>query len=111
MERSSVTLTVKVNTYSAAAKVETSDFKTAALEKVVLYTTQRCGYCKKAKRYLKANNIRYTEYDVETNRKGQRDFKKLKATGVPVILVGDQRMNGFSEGKMQAMLRSAGYRI
>ena len=63
---------------------------------VVMYSTSWCGYCKKAKRHFKKSNIRYTEYDIEKSTKGARDYKKLKGRGVPVILIGDQRMNGFS---------------
>lgn len=31
--------------------------------------------------------------------------------GVPVILVGDKRMNGFDEARLTDMLRGAGYSI
>jgi hypothetical protein len=31
------------------------------------------------------------------------------ARGVPVILVGTQRMNGYSEERLAAMLKAAGY--
>jgi len=31
------------------------------------------------------------------------------ARGVPVIVVGAQRMNGFSEARLAQMLKSAGY--
>ncbi len=95
-------VTVRVNTYSA-------DSRTVSGEKVVLYTTQRCGYCKKAKQFLRQNNVSYTEYDIETSTKGRRDYKKLNGTGVPIILIGDRRMDGFSEGRMASMLKSAGY--
>jgi glutaredoxin len=66
-------------------------------QKVVMYSTKRCGYCKQARRYFKGNAIPYVEYDVETSQKGKRDFKKLGGKGVPIILVGQRRMNGFSE--------------
>lgn len=36
------------------------------------------------------------EYDVEKSSKGKRDFKRLGGTGVPIILVGQKRLNGFS---------------
>ena len=63
---------------------------------VVMYSTSWCGVCKKAKRYFKSKNIPFTEYDIEKSEKAAREFKKLRGRGVPVILVGDQRMNGFS---------------
>jgi glutaredoxin len=102
-------VTVRVNTYASPSEISQLDSPANAQGKVVLYTTQRCGYCKMAKAYLKRKNIGYTEYDVETSKKGQLDFKKLNGSGVPIILVGDQRMNGFSEGRMASMLKKAGY--
>jgi len=63
---------------------------------VIMYSTSWCGVCKKAKRYFKSKNIPFTEYDIEKSEKAAREFKKLRGRGVPVILVGDQRMNGFS---------------
>jgi glutaredoxin len=66
-------------------------------KRVVIYTAGWCSYCEQAKHYFKRKKIRYTEYDIEKSKKGRRDYQKMGATGVPVILVGKQRMNGFSE--------------
>lgn len=63
---------------------------------VVMYSTSWCGYCKKAARHFRKNKIPFTEYDIEKSAKGARDYKRLKGRGVPVILIGDKRMNGFS---------------
>jgi glutaredoxin len=72
-------------------------------KKVVIYTTSWCGYCEKAKRYFKRKRIKYTEYNIEKNKKAKREYLKMGATGVPVILVGKQRMNGFSEKGFEAI--------
>jgi len=66
--------------------------------KVVMYSTDWCGYCKKARKYFRANNIPFIEYDIEKDGKAKRRYKEMGARGVPVILVGKKRMNGFSEG-------------
>jgi glutaredoxin len=102
---------VRVNTYNAPPVVTTVKSIPISKGKVVLYTTQRCGYCKMAKQFLKKNKIKYSEYDVEKSKKGKRDFKKLKGKGVPIILVGDQRMSGFSEDRMVSMLKKSGYEL
>jgi glutaredoxin len=102
-------VTVRVNTYTAPAEISRVDLPFTGRNKVVLYTTQRCGYCRRAKQYLDGRNIAYTEYDVETTDRGRRDFKKLNGQGVPVILVGDQRMNGYNEERLAGMLDRAGY--
>ena len=69
--------------------------------KVIMYSTDWCSYCKKARRYFRKNNIAYTEYDIEKDSRARRQYKKMGATGVPVILVGKKRMNGFSVSGFQ----------
>lgn len=70
---------------------------------VVLYSAQWCGYCRKARTYFKRQGIAFKEYDVETSDRGRRDYRALEARGVPVILIGEQRMNGFSVDAFSAL--------
>ena len=65
-------------------------------KKVVMYSAEWCGICKKAKKYFKKNNIRYTNYDIDKNKSAKARYKKMGAKGVPVIFIGKRRMNGFS---------------
>ena len=37
------------------------------------------------------------------------EYDRLGARGVPVILVGTQRMNGFGEERLARMLKAAGH--
>jgi len=74
-------------------------------KKVVMYSAVWCGVCKKAKKYFRKNKIPFKEYDIDTSIKGKRDFKKLKARGVPVILVGKKRLNGFNANKFESVYR------
>lgn len=76
---------------------------------VRLYTTTWCGVCKRAKAWFDARGISYTEYDVEKSEIGRQEYRRLNGKGVPIILIGDQRMNGFSEARAEAMLKAAGY--
>jgi glutaredoxin len=71
--------------------------------KVILYSAQWCGVCKKAKRFFLEKKIPFKEYDVEQSQRGRRDFKRLQGKGVPIILVGDQRMNGFSSARFESI--------
>ena len=64
---------------------------------VVMYSTAWCGYCKKAAKYFRRKNIRFKEYDIEKSEKAARDYKRLKGRGVPLILVGKNRMTGFNQ--------------
>lgn len=106
-----------INTYDAPSKIfidKTLARPTGAPARagsVIVYSTTWCGVCVKAKNWLKANRIRFQEYDVEKSDKGKRDYAKLKGRGVPIILVGQQRMNGFSPSNMRQMLKDNGYNL
>jgi len=91
---------IRINTYESPQIVyqpsERPKAKAAGRKSVVMYSASWCGVCKRAGDYFKAKNIPFQEYDVETSAKGRADFKRLGGRGVPVILVGNARMNGFS---------------
>jgi len=104
-------VSVRVNTYNLPSDIMRDSTLKTNSSTVVLYTTVRCGYCKKAKSFLQKNNVPYTEYDVETSAKGKQDYRKLGGKGVPIILVGQQRMNGFSEARLGKMLTDSGFTL
>lgn len=95
-------LTVKPNVYEHPA-LEPRAGPAPPASTVIMYSTVRCGYCRKARAYFKANGIAYTDYDVETSNKGRQDYQRMGARGVPVILVGDKRLNGFSESAFASL--------
>ena len=86
-------LELEINTYTSVS-YDKSIFDVGP--KVVMYSTNSCGYCKKARKYFKKNNIAFTDYNIQKNAKAKSEYKKMGARGVPVILVGNKRLNGFS---------------
>ena len=62
-----------------------------------MYATSWCPYCAKARAYFARRGIAYVEIDIEKSREGRAEYDRLGARGIPVILVGSQCMNGFSE--------------
>jgi len=82
----------------------------SSVQQVVLYSTEWCGVCKRAKAYFQSKDVRYTEYDVEKSRKGRDDYRRLNGQGVPIILVGDQRMDGFNPARFEGLLKRASAR-
>jgi glutaredoxin len=70
---------------------------------VVIYTADWCGVCRQAKGYFERKRIPYKEYNVETSTRGRRDFERLDGTGVPIVLVGNRRMNGFSAERFEQL--------
>lgn len=85
--------------------------KAAAVQgdRVKLYTTTWCGYCKKARAYLRSRNIPFDDIDVETTDRGRREYREMGGNGVPVIFVGERRMDGYDQGGLQDMLKAAGW--
>jgi len=65
-------------------------------KRVVMYSASWCGVCRQAKRFFEEQGIPYKERDIEKNRMARTEFDRLNGRGVPLILVGGQRMNGFS---------------
>ena len=93
---------LKINTYTAVQVTPLVE-RLSKSDKVVIYTTDWCGVCKKAKKYFKKNNIAYVGYDVEKSRIGKIDYKLLRGKAVPIIIVGNKRMNGFSVSKFERL--------
>jgi len=72
-------------------------------EKVIMYATSWCGYCKKARRYFSKNNIPFIEYDIERDLKAKARYKKLGGSGVPLIVYGKKRMTGFNDSQFKRL--------
>lgn len=81
--------------------------KAVSAKQVTMYSAAWCGVCKRAKAYFQQKRIPFKEYDIDTSEKAKRDFRKLGGKGVPVILVGNQRMNGFSAGRFEQLYESS----
>ena len=94
--------------FSGIAEVAVSGEDFGARE-VIMLTATWCGVCKQAKDYFAGKGIYVSEYDVETSEIGRQEYKRLGGKGVPIILVGKQRMNGFSASKLDEMLKNLGY--
>jgi len=70
-------------------------------KQVVMYSAPWCGICTRARRFFQAEGIPFQERDIENSRSARREWERMNASGVPVILVGGKRMNGFSEDQFQ----------
>lgn len=98
---------LRINTYSAPPVVSRSgpanSSRLVSGQTVVMYSASWCGVCKQARNYFHTKGIAFAEYDVETSSKGRRDFRRLGGLGVPIILDGERRMNGFSIAQFEAL--------
>lgn len=71
---------------------------------VEMYVTAWCGYCKKAEAYMKSKNIPYVAYDIEKDSSARQRHKELGGRGVPLIIIGNNKMSGFSPEKLERYL-------
>jgi glutaredoxin len=62
-----------------------------------MYATAWCPYCAKARAYFKRTNTAFVEHDIEKSADAHAEFKRLGGRGVPLILVGNEKLRGFSE--------------
>jgi glutaredoxin 3 len=84
------------------------------MKKIIIYTTDYCPFCVKAKRLLDLKNVSYEEIDVTYNQ-ALRDEMMKKAEGrrtVPQIFIDDQPIGGCDDlhaleavGKLDLMLK------
>ena len=88
--------------YSKANDIKSK--KSSKQKSVVMYSTSWCGVCKNARSYMQSNNIRFKELDIEKNITAHGEYKKLGGKGVPLIMVGSQKMSGFSSSRLESML-------
>ena len=56
-----------------------------------------CTYCYQAKKYFQRNDIQYCEYDMENTATGKRLYQEHGSGAVPILLIGQYQLNGFSE--------------
>lgn len=73
-------------------------------KRVVMYSTSHCPACVAAKQYLAQKGVNFQEIDVEKSADGRAAFEKLGGRGVPLIMVGEKRMDGFSAQALDAIL-------
>lgn len=74
---------------------------------VKIYTTSRCPYCIKAKEFLKSKNVKFSEINVENDKKAAKEVVELSGqSGVPVIEIGDTVIIGFDQEEIENALKN-----
>jgi glutaredoxin-like YruB-family protein len=72
--------------------------------KVTLYSTSNCTHCRQAKTFLQKKGVRFMEFDVQRNQRALKEFQRLGARGVPVIIIGTTRLDGFNARQLEQAL-------
>ena len=71
--------------------------------RVVLYSTEWCGYCKQIRRFLDQKAIPYQAFDIEKDAQARKAYEALGGGGIPFVDVNGTLIRDFDP---QAMLRS-----
>lgn len=74
-------------------------------KKVVIFTSNTCGYCHSAKDYLDSINCEYTEKNISTDAEARKELIQKGFMGVPVIYVGEEVIQGFDKVKLEKLLK------
>ena len=64
--------------------------------KAIMYMTDWCGYCRKARELLQSLNVDLVEYNVEKDREKYAEFKAKGGRGVPLIDVEGLVIKGYN---------------
>jgi glutaredoxin len=78
---------------------------------ITLYYADWCGVCKKAQRWLDANDVPYRGVDVDASEENSREMdrfcrsKNVPDNAIPTLRIGDQVMQGWSSGRFEQMAR------
>jgi len=104
-EISAEKVSVEVNSFTNVTYENIEFYKGPVVNRVTMYSTSWCGYCKKARNYFNKKNISYVEYDIEKDQRAKHEYDLLGGKGVPVILVGKKKMNGFNIAGFERIYR------
>lgn len=76
------------------------------MNKVIIYSTPTCVYCKVAKEYFKSKGVAYTERNVAGDDEALEEMleKSGGQMGVPVIDINGTILSGFSKTKIDECL-------
>lgn len=77
----------------------------AAQPEIILYGTERCGYCAAARQFFDRHGIAYQNLDVDRSFDAQSEFKRLGGRGVPLFVIDGEVVIGWREENMRAALR------
>ena len=77
----------------------------APSQKVEIFVTSWCSYCKKLESFLIQHHIDYKRYDIEQDTTGAEIFEKIGGEGVPVVRIGKEVIHGYDPDAVLAALQ------
>lgn len=75
-------------------------------KQVTIYSTPTCHFCHMAKDYFNQKGVKYTDKDVSTDLEARQEMiDRSGQMGVPQILIGDELVVGFDQGRIDQLLK------
>lgn len=74
------------------------------MPKVTIFTSSTCPHCKTAKDYLKEKGVEFEERNVQNDPEARKELIQKGYMGVPVIVVGDEEIQGFDKARLDELL-------
>ncbi len=80
-------------------------------EKVRVFSTPTCPYCKQAKEFLATQGVAFEDHDVTADQEALKEMRAIShgARTVPVIVIEDLVFVGYDEADITKALREKGY--
>ncbi|MBD90024.1 MAG: hypothetical protein CL940_06785 [Deltaproteobacteria bacterium] len=94
-------------------RVAPAEAKASRRASVTLFSTTWCGYCTKARNFLKREKILFSEYDLEKDPTARSKMAQLakeagvppeSLKGVPILFINGQAMAGYNEARVRKLL-------
>jgi glutaredoxin len=74
---------------------------------VVLFSNPGCQGCEQAKKFFNEQGIPFVERDLSTDENARTELQRKGIRATPVIIIDEQELVGFDEGKLKRMLQQA----
>ena len=87
-------------------KLMQDNFNADGTPRTIMYSTQTCGYCTKARELFVDEGVDFDERDIKKSASAKRKFDALKGSGTPLIFIGYHRINGYNKNRIQDILKS-----
>lgn len=79
--------------------------QTRASARVVLYSTEWCGYCKQIRRFLDQKGIPYQAFDIDKDATARKAYEALGGGGIPFVDVNGTLIRDYSPDAIMAALK------
>ena len=76
---------------------------------VILLTKRDCAVCNRTRSLLYERRVPFREFDIELSSVGRREYQRLRANTVPVVMIGRDGSSGQDETTLMQLLDEAGY--